>query len=306
MRLLTRPLRFALPLVVAGLVAGACGSGSDEPTVAQAPDATAPPGGLIVPDGASVKLGETKLGKVLVGPDGKTLYGFTNDVDAKSTCSGACALAWPPAVVDASWAAGPGLDTAVFATTTRDDGSLQLVAGKWPLYYFEGDATPGDTNGQGSGDVWFAVAPDAKLVKEGAATTPGYGRIPEPAKATATAAAAPSVRLADSSLGKIVTDSTGRTLYAFTKDEAGAPTCTGGCATAWPAAPAPKPPVAGDGIDGSKLIAVARPDGGPEQLKLGKWPLYYFAGDGGPGETNGQGSGGVWFVVKGDGSLVKS
>ena len=156
-----------------------------------------------------MKLGETKLGKVLVGPDGKTLYGFTNDVDAKSTCSGACALAWPPAVVDASWAAGPGLDTAVFATTTRDDGSLQLVAGKWPLYYFEGDATPGDTNGQGSGDVWFAVAPDAKLVKEGAATTPGYGRDSRAGQGGDGGRGSPSVRLADSSLGKIVADADG-------------------------------------------------------------------------------------------------
>ena len=86
-------------------------------------------------------------------------------------------------MVDANWSVGPGVDVGVFATTTRDDGSLQLVAGKWPLYYFEGDATAGDTNGQGAGDVWFAVAPDAKLIREGAATTPGYGNIPEPVAA---------------------------------------------------------------------------------------------------------------------------
>ena len=62
----------------------------------------------------------------------------------------------------------------------------------------------------------------------------------------------------------------------------------------------------GDAIDGSKLSVVARPDGGDEQLKLGRWPLYYFAGDGGPGDFNGQASGGVWFLVKGDGTLAKS
>ena len=230
-----------------------------------------------------MKLGEAKLGKVLVGPDGRTLYGFTNDTAAKSTCSGACALAWPPAIVDASWSAGPGLDTGIFATTVRDDGALQLVAGKWPLYYFEGDATAGDTNGQGSGDVWFVVAPDARLVKEGAATTPGYGRVPEPATPAQAAADKPTVSLVDSSFGGVVADADGRALYAFTKDEAGTPTCTGGCATAWPAASAPTTLVAGDGVEGSKLATVARPDGAADQLKLGRWPLYYFAGDAGAG-----------------------
>jgi len=304
MRLANRPRLALLALVATGVIAGACGSSSDTTT---AEPATPDPAPTLAPStpstGAAVKLGEAKLGKVLVGPDGRTLYGFTNDVEARSTCSGACALAWPPAVVDASWAVGPGLDTGVFATTQRDDGALQLVAGKWPLYYFEGDATAGDTNGQGSGDVWFAVDPQARLVKAGVATTSGYGRVPEPEPAAVAAKA--TVGLVDSTFGKIVGDADGRTLYAFTKDEAGTPTCVGSCATAWPAAPAPDSPTAGDGIDGAKLTTVARPDG-TSQLKLGKWPLYYFAGDGGPGDVNGQGSGGVWFVVKGDGTLVKS
>ena len=36
-----------------------------------------------------------------------------------------------------------------------------LKAGAWPLYRFAGDAAPGDTNGQGSGGVWFVVGPTA-------------------------------------------------------------------------------------------------------------------------------------------------
>ena len=39
-----------------------------------------------------------------------------------------------------------------------------IAAGKWPLYRFAGDASPGDTNGQGSGGTWFAVAADGRLV----------------------------------------------------------------------------------------------------------------------------------------------
>ncbi|MDH3684065.1 MAG: hypothetical protein OEV40_29440 [Acidimicrobiia bacterium] len=56
-------------------------------------------------------------------------------------------------IVDPDWTVAPDLDSGIFATTTRHDGQLQLVAGKWPLYRFTGDAAPGDSNGQGSGGV---------------------------------------------------------------------------------------------------------------------------------------------------------
>ena len=107
----------------------------------------------------------------MTSADGLTLYGFVNDVDAISTCYSTCADAWPPVIVDADWAVGPGLDTGVFSTTERDDGTLQLVAGKFPLYTYGGDAAPGDTTGQGSGDVWFAMNLDGTLISEAAATT---------------------------------------------------------------------------------------------------------------------------------------
>ena len=79
--------------------------------------------------------------------------GFTDDTDATSTCFEACADAWPPIIVDPDFVVGAGLDPAVFSTTERPDGSLQLVAGVWPLYLFAGDGAAGDLNGQGSGDV---------------------------------------------------------------------------------------------------------------------------------------------------------
>jgi predicted lipoprotein with Yx(FWY)xxD motif len=49
---------------------------------------------------------------------------------------------------------------------------------------------------------------------------------------------------------------------------------------------------------------VSRPDGS-HQLKAGKWPLYRFAGDAAPGDVNGQGTAGVWYVVIPNGSLNK-
>ena len=54
--------------------------------------------------------GASDLGPILVGPNGLSLYGFTNDVEASSTCSGTCAEAWPPVIVGADWGTGPGLD----------------------------------------------------------------------------------------------------------------------------------------------------------------------------------------------------
>ena len=124
--------------------------------------------------------------------------------------------------------------------------------------------------------------------------------------APTTDAVAPVVQLADTELGRILTDSAGMTLYLFTPDEAGAPTCVGGCAQAWP--PLLVDDVgellAAEGIDASTLSTVEHPDGG-QQLKIGKWPLYIFSGDVAPGDTTGQGSGGKWFVVGADGTSIK-
>jgi predicted lipoprotein with Yx(FWY)xxD motif len=261
-----------------------------EPSPAAEPSAQPSPAdaaGTVV-----VKAGQSDLGEILVDPDGLTLYGFTNDVDAIPTCYDACATAWPPVIVDADWQAGPGLDSGVFSTIERNDGSFQLVAGKFPLYLYAGDAAPGDATGQGSGDVWFVVATDAKLIQE----APGPG-----ASAPATK---PVVALARTELGQVLVDSQGRTLYGFTDDAAGVPTCYNACANAWPPAVVDGDITVGQGLAADGFSIVDR-EGGARQLKAGKWPLYTFSGDGGPGDINGQSSGGVWFAVGADGKLIK-
>ena len=109
--------------------------------------------------------------------------------------------------------------------------------------------------------------------------------------------------IASTDLGDIMVDADGMTLYGFTNDEDGVPTCEGGCAEAWP-------PVIVDGtelpagLDANLFSVVERPDG-QMQLKAGKWPLYHFAGDEAPGDVNGQGSGGVWFVLDAAAKLIK-
>ncbi len=113
----------------------------------------------------AVKTGDTSLGKVLVSASGRTVYALTNDANGTSSCNGACAQAWPPVVVGKGWTVATGLDRSRFGTAARDDGSRQLVAGRWPLYTFSGDSGPGDVNGQGSGGVWFAVGANGNLIK---------------------------------------------------------------------------------------------------------------------------------------------
>lgn len=115
-----------------------------------------------------------------------------------------------------------------------------------------------------------------------------------------TGAAAALVKTSDSDLGKILTTDQGMTVYAFMNDKNGMPTCSGACADAWP-------PVTTDsaqlpeGLDSSVFSVVTASDG-TYQLAAAKHPLYTFANDKAAGDTNGQGVGDVWFVVKPDGS----
>jgi predicted lipoprotein with Yx(FWY)xxD motif len=124
------------------------------------------------------------------------------------------------------------------------------------------------------------------------------------ATAAPTAAPSSSLNVAHTSLGNILVDGQGRTLYALTSDTNGTPTCTGGCAGAWPPATVGDTVLAGPGISASTTVVDA--PGGGKMLKAGIWPLYRFAGDAAAGDTNGQGSGGVWFVVGADGKLIKA
>ena len=282
-----------------------------------APTTTVPTPGSTV----AVKTAETGLGPILVGVDGRTLYGFTNDTPIQSNCEGTCAEAWPPVVVPANWTVAPGVDSGIFNTITRPDGTLQLVAGKYPLYAYSGDTAPGDVNGQGSGDVWFVVDTAGALIEDAAATenattdegttdegTSETTESTEPATESTEPAAADeappkAVFVGETPLGVALTDADGFTLYGFTNDGDGHPTCNDACANAWPPLL-----VDGDtlpeGLDAAVFSIVERDDGS-HQLKAGKWPLYRFAGDDEPGQTNGQGSGDVWFVVNPDGSLKK-
>ncbi|HEY5879483.1 MAG TPA: hypothetical protein VIU11_11260 [Nakamurella sp.] len=322
-----------IAVVAAGLLLSACGAGSvtgsaqispaaaastvstasavAEPTAtaAKAADPAATPAATVAEVGS--------FGSILVGEDGRTLYAFTKDVDGQSTCFDACAAAWPAVTVADGFTPPTGVDPALVSTVARPDGSQQLKVGKWPLYYYAGDGAPGETNGQGVGGVWYVVKADGTLIKGDAAAAPvepssapapapapdPYAAAPAPEQA---APAGPVVALAPvGNLGEVMVGANGHTLYAFTDDPEKQSTCFEACAQAWPPLTVPDDFTISPDLQASGVSTFDRPDG-TKQLVMGKWALYYYAGDGAPGEANGQGVTGKWFAIDANCKLVKT
>jgi predicted lipoprotein with Yx(FWY)xxD motif len=144
-------------------------SPTEPPTSSPTRSATGEPSSTPTPgtDGtAAVRVrSHSGLGEILVGSDGMTLYVLTADPPGESVCTGGCAEAWPPLMVD-----GPGdlLDSVRadvdLGTTERPGGGLQVTADGTPLYYFARDEEPGDASGQGINGVWFVLRPDGSTV----------------------------------------------------------------------------------------------------------------------------------------------
>jgi predicted lipoprotein with Yx(FWY)xxD motif len=113
--------------------------------------------------------------------------------------------------------------------------------------------------------------------------------------------------VANPTLGNILTDSDGRTLYRFTKDTVNVSSaCYGGCATAWPPLLiADGTPVAGEGVNGNLLGVLTRTDG-TRQVMYNGMPLYYYSKDVNPGDTVGQLVGNVWFIVHPNTTTISS
>jgi predicted lipoprotein with Yx(FWY)xxD motif len=111
--------------------------------------------------GGGLMVGETdELGQFLTDAEGMTLYIFSNDEmgSGVSVCNDDCATNWPPFYAED--AALPEGVAGELTTITRDDGSEQLAYNGQPLYYYIDDAAPGDTTGQGKGDVWWVASVD--------------------------------------------------------------------------------------------------------------------------------------------------
>lgn len=151
-----------------------------------------------------------------------------------------------------------------------------------------------------------ATAPVATSVPPAQAPT----NPPAAAPTNAPAATAPSasaamaeIKVADSKLGKILTDGKGMTLYIFTKDTPNTSTCYDACAKNWPPLLSDAKPTLGDGVDGA-LIGTTQRKEGTSQVTYNGMPLYYWANDKAAGDTTGQGVGGVWWVIAPDGKAI--
>jgi predicted lipoprotein with Yx(FWY)xxD motif len=159
------------------MVLAACGDdntgGGGSPTAQDSPTQAASMTESAGADAATVDTASSDLGTILVDAEGNTLYLFEADTDGSSTCYQDCAATWPALVADTP-VAGSGIDDSLLGTTERDDGSMQVTYADHPLYHYAPDTSPGDTSGQGVGDVWFVVSPKGEAVTDKAATGPGY------------------------------------------------------------------------------------------------------------------------------------
>ena len=100
----------------------------------------------------------------------------------------------------------------------------------------------------------------------------------------------------NAALGSYLTDESGFTLYYYKNDTARASHCSGDCLQTWPGVMTSAAPIASDPSITGKLGWINRPDGGM-QVTYNDMPLYYYSKDNIPGDTNGQGAGGKWFVM---------
>jgi predicted lipoprotein with Yx(FWY)xxD motif len=139
------------------LIVAACGSVETETAPASVTEVTvpAPSAGVIDEIAAPVpwiSVASSSLGQILVDGQGLSMYLVSSGV-----CVGSCAGIWPPVPYDDVAVIGDGIDGSLLGQTERVDGFLQATYNRHPLYLYSGDSAPGDVNGQGVNDVWFAV-----------------------------------------------------------------------------------------------------------------------------------------------------
>lgn len=126
--------------------------------------------------------------------------------------------------------------------------------------------------------------------------------------AYATATSGATVKARTTSLGRVVVNTGGRTLYLFEKDPKGKSACYGQCATYWPPLLTRDRPIAGPGLK-AKLLGVIKRKNGTRQVTYAGHPLYGYVGDSRPGQTTGEGStlfGAGWDAVAPSGKKIES
>jgi predicted lipoprotein with Yx(FWY)xxD motif len=198
-----------------------------------------------------------------------------------SVCYDQCAAAWPPTLTNGAPTAGSGADKSLLGTTTRKDGKTQVTYNKYPLYTFAFDPKPGDTNGVAVKSIWWVLNPAG-----------------EPQEKPA------EVKVGSTSLGKVLTDGRGETVYLFTKDKNGKSSCTAECLKLWVPVHTFGAPTAGSGAK-ADLLGTTKSGPGVTQVTYNKHPLYFFQADQAPGDVKGQGFKNLWYAVDASGNPNK-
>jgi predicted lipoprotein with Yx(FWY)xxD motif len=126
--------------------------------------------------------------------------------------------------------------------------------------------------------------------------------------ATSAVSTPATVKTRSTSLGTILVDAKGRTLYLFEKDKNAKSACTGACAKAWPPLLTKGKPKAAGSARASRLGTTKRSDG-TTQVTYNRHPLYGFIADQNkPGSTKGEGSkafGAEWYVLGAGGNKIE-
>jgi predicted lipoprotein with Yx(FWY)xxD motif len=126
--------------------------------------------------------------------------------------------------------------------------------------------------------------------------------------AAGSSSASTVIKTSAGSTGAFLTDSSGRAVYLWVKDGKNMSACTGSCAGAWPPVTATGMVTASGSAMAADLGTIARSDG-TKQVTYDGHPLYYFVGDTGAGQTNGQGSdsfGAKWWLIAPSGAQITS
>jgi predicted lipoprotein with Yx(FWY)xxD motif len=258
-------LAFAAFTAFIAAAAIACSSGSSDDQAAAPPYSAAAP--------LAVGINQGDLGAFLTGPKGDTVYVFTRDDPNQSNCDAGCLKVWPPLLI------AEGQPVQADPSAPSSFGSISTPSGRQvtyndaPLYYYAGDARPGDTKGHLIEGVWFVARPDT--------------------------ASTADVGVRRSGDGALLVGPTGMSLYVLSRDNAGVSSCSGQCAMTFPALHTEQ------GVDPSAVNPATgtlgvhtRADDGTQQIVYNGMPLYYFSGDQLPGDAKGDGVGGVWSLAK--------
>ena len=170
------PIRFSCAAVMATILVGCARSDNSADTTAAnggldsvgaATRATPDSAGAAASSGAVGTASAVTVGRYLTDANGRSLYVFMKDQKNVSSCTGACAAAWPPFGPSSATSTDTAVKSAMLGTITRSDNRSQLTYNGMPVYYYEDDKKSGDITGQGKnefGGLWYLVSPSGQKI----------------------------------------------------------------------------------------------------------------------------------------------